>query len=285
MWSLYAFASSLVTGVNSILQKETLKHLHAVQMMTVSTFVAVIFSLAFIPFHNFSLNMEQFALICLSAIIYAFAIVFTVRAMRHMDVSMVAPFFNVGTAFTAIFAFIIFKESLTWVDIIGISLLITGGYILELKSKNLIQPIKEVIRSSSIHYLLGGVFLFSAGYLLSKYILETVEPIPFFFYQQLGGLIVFSLLTFFIYKGFADIKDGFRRGGWLIPLMAVMLILENVFILEALKVGKASLVVPLYRTWTLWAVIFGGRILHENHLLKRAMAAVLMILGAALILL
>jgi transporter family protein len=207
-----------------------------------------------------------------------------VRAMRHMDVSMVAPFFNLGTAFTAIFAFIIFRESLNLIDVVGIALLIAGGYFLELKGKNPLQPIRDTLKSNSIHYLLGGVLLFSSGYLLAKYILESVEPVPFFFYQQAGALVVYLLITVFVYKGAKDILSGFKSGGWMLPVMAILLIMENVLIFEALKYGKASLVVPLYRTWTLWAVIFGGRIMHENHVLKRTLASLLMIIGAAIIL-
>lgn len=284
MWALFAFSSSLFAGVNSILQKETLKKLHAVQLMTVSTMVVVLASIPFFFYYDFKINFSEFALIALSAVMYAFAIIFTVRAMRHMDVSMVAPFFNLGTALTAIMAFFIFKEMLTFLDVAGITLLVTGGYILELKGKNLLQPIKDVVRSTSVHYLLGGVLLFSTGFLLSKYILATVEPVPFLIYQHMGALIIFFLITFFVYKGFEDIKKGFKLGGWLIPIIAVVMILENIFIYEALKRGEASLVVPLYRTWTLWAVIFGGRVFHENHLCKRALASILMILGAAIIL-
>lgn len=284
MWSILALGGAFTAAVSSILQKETLKKLHAVQLMTASTILVVVFLLFLLPFYDFSLNLTQLGLIALFSIVQSFAAIFTVRAMRHMDVSVVAPFFNLGTAFTAIMAWLIFKETLTLVDVVGITLLIAGGYLLELKHRNLLQPIKDVIKSSSIHYLLGGVFLFSSGYLLAKYILETVHPISFIFYQQVGDLIIFSLITFTIYKGFSDVKDGFKKAKWLLPLMAILLIAENLFMFKALKVGEASLVVPLYRTWTLWAVIFGGRILHEGHLVKRAVASILMIGGAALIL-
>jgi transporter family protein len=284
MWAIFAFSSSLLAGINTILQKETLKKLHAVQLMTVSTIVVAVACLGFLPFYNFSVDFRQISLIALFTIMQAFALIFTIRAMRHLDVSVVSPFFNLGTALTAVMAYFFFKEALTSIDIAGIFLLIAGGYILELKGKNLAQPIKEVFRSSSIHYLLGGVLLFSTGYLLSKFILETMQPIPFLVYQQMGNLIIFSAITFFVYGGTKDIKQGFADGKWLIPAMAVLLILENLFMYKALKTGEASLVVPLYRTWTLWAVIFGGRVFHENHLLKRTIASVLMILGAAIIL-
>lgn len=284
MWSIFAFSASVFAGINSILQKETLKKLHAVQLITITTAISVVLSLFLIPFADFSLNFREAGLIALSSVLYAFAYIFTIRAMRHLDCSVVAPFFNIGTAFTALMAVVIFRERLTPVDLVGISLLVLGGYVLELRSKNLLQPIKDVIKSDSFHYLFGGVFIFSLGYLLSKYILASMEPVPFFVYQQVGALIVFAMITFFVYRGFSDIKSGLKNGKWLLPLMAVLVIIENLLLFEALKKGEASLVIPLYRTWTLWAVIFGGRILHENHLLKRSLSSVLMILGAAIIL-
>ena len=92
------------------------------------------------------------------------------------------------------------------------------------------------------------------------------------------------MITFFIYGGMDDIKGGFKSAKWLLPLMALFLILDDLSIFEALRIGQASLILPIYRMWTLWAVIFGGRIMHENHLLKRSFASLLMILGAIAIL-
>lgn len=284
MWPLFALGGGVFAAVNSIFQKETLKHLHAVQLVTVTTFSTVILSLLLIPYINFNISLELIALLAFSAIVQTFAIIFSIKAMRHMDVSVVAPFFNIGTAFTAILGLIIFREVLGPVQALGIIILVIGGYILELKHKNLLQPLRDIIKSRFIHYLLGGVFLFSGGFVLAKFVLERTDPITYLFFQNIGVLILLLMITFTFYGGIKDIKRCIECGGWIIPLIGLTAILEYILMLEALKSGPVSLVVPLYRTWTLWAVIFGGRLLHENHLAKRAIASVLMIAGAALIL-
>lgn len=284
MWPFFAFGSSIFTAVNSIFQKETLKKLHAVQLLTVTSFSTVFFSLFLVPYVHFSLDIQQIALISLTTVTYVLAIIFSVKALRHMDISVVAPFFNLGTAFLAVMALIFLREHISVLDGLGITLLVFGGYILELKHRNLLQPIRDVIKSKFIHYLLGGVFFFSLTYLLDKFVLMTIDPVSYLFFRNMGTLLFLLIISFTVYKGAKDIKQGFVLGSWLVPIIGLTAIGENLLVYEALKIAPVSLVIPIYRTWTLFAVIFGGRILHEEHLLKRALASVLMIAGAALIL-
>lgn len=284
MWPIFAFGSSIFTAINSIFQKETLQKLHAVQLLTVTSFSTVFFSLFLIPYVSFNLDLKLVSLILLTTVTYVLAAIFSVKAMRHMDVSIVAPFFNLGTAFLALMALIFLKEHISFTDFLGIMLLVAGGYILELKHHNPMQPIKDIIKSKYIHFLLGGVFFFSLTYLLDKFVLASIDPVSYMFFRNIGALLMFIIITFTIYKGVKDIKKGMVLGSWFIPIIGLTAIGENLLVYEAMKIAPVSLVIPLYRTWTLWAVIFGGRILHEEHLFKRAVASILMIFGAALIL-
>lgn len=284
MWALFAFGSAILASVNSIIQKETLQKIHAVQLMTLTAFSMVFYSLFLVGFVNFNISFQSFALILLVSVISVFSSIFAIKAMRHMDVSVVAPFFNLGTAFVAVLAYLFLGERLTIMDIFGVLLLILGGYALELKHRNLLQPIKDLINSKYIHYLLGGVLLFSTTFLFDKIVLNTVDPVSYMFLRNVIMMIIFTVITFSVYGGARDIQRGVKLTGWFIPIIGITAIIETLLFYEALKGAPVSLVTPLYRTWTLWAVIFGGRLLHENHLAKRAIASIMMIAGAALIL-
>lgn len=284
MWALFAIAASLSAAVNSIFQKETLDKLHAVQLMTITAFATVFFSLFLIPYVSFNLNLTNLLWIILTSAINVAAFICTIKAMRHLEVSVVAPFFNLGTAFAAFLGLVMFKETITLLGISGIILLVTGGYLLELKHRNLLQPIKDLIKSKYIHYLLSGVFLFSFKFALDKFVLSDITAISYFFFQNILTLVFFLLITLIFYGGVKDIKRGFQIGSWLVPIIGLTAMVESLTLFEALKIAPVSLVVPLYRTWTLWAVLLGCRFLHEKHLFKRLLASALMILGATFIL-
>lgn len=284
MWALFAIAASLSAGINSIFQKETLQKLHAVQLMTITLFATVVFSLFLIPFVNFSLTATSIFWILLTSAINVGAFICTIKAMRHLEVSVVAPFFNIGTAFAAFLGLIFFKEHISWLGVSGIILLITGGYILELKHRNLLQPFRDLVKSKYIHFLLGGVFLFSVKYALDKFVLIEVTPISYFFFQHIVCLVFFTSITLIFYGGVKDIKSGIKHGGWLVPFIGLTAMVEGLTIFQALNMAPVSLVVPLYRTWTFWAVLLGCGFLHEKHLVKRLLASALMILGATFIL-
>ncbi len=283
MWFFYSISTSIAAALNSIFQKQTLKHIHGVQLLTVTSTVIVFPSIFLILFRKQIISLEAAILIAFYGLAVSFAAIFTIRALRHLDISIVAPFFYLGTAFVAILAYIIFKEEVSIIGWIGIYILIIGGYLLELKGKDLLQPIKELIRSRSMHYLLGGVFLYSLSFLIAKSALEHVDPIELFSYQQIISFFIFGLISFYIYDGLQDVKMGFKKGKGLIFIMAFLIIIENIFLFEALKIGDVILVIPIYRSWALWAVIFGGYIFKENHVGKRIFASLLMIIGIILI--
>lgn len=284
MWAIYTTFSALCASVSSILQKESLKHIHALQLLvTVYSFIGVL-SLGLIPFVNFNLNLKNASLIVISSLFVAIASLYIIKAFRHMEVSVVAPFFNLGTIFSAILAVIVFREVITAVDGLGIILLFLGGYILELKSKNLLQPFREIKKSKHIHLLILGILLYSSAFIFDKYVIESIGSISYLFYHNYVILAFYLFVAGFFYKGLKEVKVSIKKEKWLIVLLSIVLFAENLALYAALKSGEVSLVVPLYRTWTLWAVIFGGRLFHENHLKKRALAALLMIFGAALIL-
>jgi drug/metabolite transporter (DMT)-like permease len=285
MWGIYSIIGSLSAAGISILQKHTLKDLHAVQLMTVTGLILGFFSLFLIPFFGTGVQINGYLPIIAHGVTVAFAAILTSRALRHLDISIVAPFFNLGTVFTAILAFILFNERVSIIGLIGIALLIIGGYILELRSKNLLQPIKDIVHSDSTHYLLGGVFLYSLSFIIAKYALDYVNPIGLFAYQQIIGSVIFAFITFAVYGGTKDVTTGFKKAGFLIIIMAILSFIENVMLLEALKIGNVIFVIPIYRTWALWAIFFGCRFMNEKHLQKRIFACGLMIFGAILILL
>lgn len=285
MWIIYAVLTSIAAASSSILQKETLKNLHAVQLMTVTSLLLTFFGLFLIPFYGLGVSLEGLLLITSYSLTVSIATIFTIRSLRHLDISIVAPFFNIGTVFTVILAYLLFKEEITFFDFIGIVALVLGGYLLELKNKNLIQPIREILKSTSMHYLFGGVFLFSISFLIAKFALNYISPIGLFAYQTIISFIFFGFITFTAYEGIRDIKNGFLKGRSLILVIAILILIENILLLEALRIGETILVIPIYRTWTLWAVVLGGRIFHEKALVSRLFASLLMIIGVVFILL
>lgn len=284
MWAIFTLSSAFAASLSSIIQKETLKHIHSLQLLVTAYAFMSVLSLGLIPFVTFHISLLSIALIIISSLFVALASLYTVKAFRHMPVSVVAPFFNIGTVFSAFLAVIIFQEKLSLFDAAGIVLLILGGYILELKGNNLLQPFRDIKKSKYIHLLILGVLLYSSSFLFDKFVIESIGSVSYFFYHVYTVFIIYLFIAVFFYKGLKEIKVSIKKEKWLIGLLSAVIIVENLAFYEALRISKVSLVIPLYRTWTLWAVIFGGRLFHENHLRKRAVAAILMIVGAALIL-
>jgi len=53
--------------------------------------------------------------------------------------------------------------------------------------------------------------------------------------------------------------------------------------LQAVSLYQVSLVYPIYRLSSLFATVLGGEFFHEKHILKKSIAAIIMLIGSYLI--
>ncbi len=180
-------------------------------------------------------------------------------------------------------AVLLLGEKLTGIQALGISLVIFGTYVLELKKTDLLSPLVRIFKSEKIHYVLGATFLFSAQAVLSKYILNFVTPLTFLFFQLVFSAIFMLVLVFARHDGLKDIKRGFTVHRLSVFLIAITIIAGSLFDLLALQTGEASLVLPISRTWTLLVVIFGGTFYKEGHIRNRIIATAIMLAGVFII--
>lgn len=283
MWYIFPLISALSVTIWVLLQKWTLKKEHALQFNAALGFVIVPLSLVLIPFVNFHLSLKVFFLILTTSILFTLAALFHAKALRHYDVSIIAPFYNLGTAFLVLMALLFLGEHLKLIQISGISLLLVGAYVVDLKKDNLIHPIIDVIKSKYIHFVLLAVFLYSSAYLIDKIILGYTDFFTLFFFRNLLVSIFFLILIFTLYNGLGDLKIGLKMGGFILVIISILMILENLFLYKGMSIAPVSLVLPIYRLWTLFAVILGGEIFRERNLGFRILGSLIMILGAYLV--
>jgi drug/metabolite transporter (DMT)-like permease len=166
---------------------------------------------------------------------------------------------------------------------VGVSAIIFGTYILELKGNNLISPFIKVFKSEKIHYVLFSTLIYSVLSVLSKYILGFVDPITYLFSQLVISGLFMLALTFVRHHGLKDVITGFRVHRWTVLLIAVTMFTGQLLEIFAFNAGEASLVMPILRCWTLIAVIAGGTFYKEGHMRNRMLATAIMLVGVLVI--
>jgi drug/metabolite transporter (DMT)-like permease len=178
-------------------------------------------------------------------------------------------------------------ESLSSIQIYGMILLLIGTYILEMKPKQaLLDPVKIFSNSKFHHYIGFAILLFTASSILDKLLLGKYKlpPITFMAFQQLFfALIFFVIFLFSAKKEIKNITIINRKLLLWILLIAVLTTGYRYTQIEAIKIAPVALVLSVKRISVFISATAGGKIFKETSLTTKIIAALIMVIGAIMI--
>ncbi|AJF62470.1 MAG: hypothetical protein QT11_C0001G0321 [archaeon GW2011_AR20] len=286
-WFWFALISAAFISIETIIEKEILKKEHALQFSSVVTISVVVLSLVFLPYLNFdNLSLTQLLLIYLNSWLGAVAFLLVSRAIRHMEVSTVSPFLSFGPIFVLIFSLLFLKEHITNMHLFGIFLVVFGAYVLQSKENDYFAPIRAIIKSKYIHFIFIALILNGFSATLDRYFLKDgflLDSVSYLFLMSIFLAINYSILITVLHGGFKEINKGFKISGFLILIMAALIIMGRLALFQAFTQTSAFLVEPIKRTSVLFVVLFGGALFHEKHIFKKFIASLIMLAGVYLI--
>jgi len=79
------------------------------------------------------------------------------------------------------------------------------------------------------------------------------------------------------------LKSTFKNSWKPILLISLFTIIYRLTQIEAVKIGQVALVLALKRVSVFFAVVIGGRRIKEHYLLRKTIATLIMLAGAALV--
>ncbi|MCF7872526.1 DMT family transporter [Candidatus Woesearchaeota archaeon] len=290
-WFIFAILTALLTGIQSIVQKKVLFKEHAMSFSATLAVVIAFITLPFLFIVDFSLIPGiAWVVMYFTSVLGSIAFLLIAKAVRHMDMSSSSPLLVIGPAFTALVAWILLGENITFQHMIGIFLLIVGSYVLELKPHHgLFEPVRVFIRSKYIHYIVLALILYALCASGDRFVLgssnigvsaESYLAIIHFF-LAINYLIMISVF----HDGVREIKDGLKRNGWWVLLIAALTFGYRYFQAQAVKLVNVALVSAIKRLAALFSTIIGGELFHEKNLLRKSIACVVMLGGALLVIL
>jgi len=288
MWLYFALLSATIFGFQSLISKKILQKEHSVE------YLSLLYTFGFIvqlPFLNSisRVGVRELFSILIRTIFMAISMIYYIKSLKHMKISAIAPLANVVPLFSLLLGILFLDESLAFVQIAGVFTIIIGSYILTTQGhiKNWHKPLNDLIRSKYFHYGLLYAFFRALTFLISKMIINSgLDSNTIMFYHYLFSASIFMMVTFFVYNGIEDIKEGLKLGGGTIFIIAVLGLLGSFCTLLAMEdpTSKISLIVPITQLSSLISVFVGSIIFHEDHKASSIISTVLMIFGVFLIL-
>ena len=288
-WFIVAILSAFLSAFAAITQKKVLFNLGALEFSFILSLVNLVFSIPFFFFIDYqTLTSLNLFILFVKSIIGVAAFLCVMISLKNLEISNALPLLALTPGFVAVFAYILLGESLKNFEVIGLLFLIVGTFTLESKNlKDFIFPFDAFKKSGYHRFVILALLLFTASSILDKLLLIklNLSPISITAFQHVYFAVLFSII-FFIFNRKERITFAIMKKdnlSW-IALISILTIGYRYTQIVAVSLASVALVLAVKRTSVFWATVIGGKLFKDKDLLKRSIAAILILAGVILIL-
>lgn len=282
-WYVLALISALFIGFYEISEKKALTKVHSFSFIVAASFIMLVTALPLLWIREIQI-VTQFQLLLLSigCIFTASIYVFAARALRHLDISEYSPMMNLSPLFLLVFSWLFLSEAPSPVSLIGIALVVSGAYFLELNHHDWFGPFRRMKENKYIHFLILALIFGSMSALMDKVIINNgVTADSLFFYKKVIVAIILVIVSQFFYKGHKNVMKVYRS---VLPWVILAAVFYNLadyayFMAVASPTALIALIIPVKRMSAIISTVLGGESMGEKHIFHKAVAAVIMLSG------
>ena len=210
-----------------------------------------------------------------------------VMAIRDAPLHLSLPYLSFTPVFVIATGYLFLGETVTWDGALGIMLIVTGAYILNINYVNnswrsLLAPLQAIFRLRGSFLMLMAALIYSITAVLSKKAMLFTDAKTFgALYFSLIGIT--TLLVIFIYQPSLLKKVLVKPGANLLVgvLMAIMVVSHFV----ALEQVETAYMLSVKRTSMIFGMLLGAWMFKDMSFRQHLPAAVAMLTGVILILL
>lgn len=285
-WIILTLFAAVLFGARQVVSKKVLVYEHATEHLTVTCGVAFLFSLFFLPKVSFDYSAYVFFLMWIKGLLLTVGWIIGSKALRHLEISYVAPLTNMTPLFLLVLSFFILHEVPSVLQYIGVALVMFGAYWLQADHhmSSLLRPWRVLKNKYSVYMIIALIF-YAFCAVIDKLVLEQADQYTFLVVTYFTLAVHYLVIQFLKYDGLKDIKHAFMTGKYLIFIIALLMLFSDIFYYEALAIPgvMVSLVIPIKRMSTLVATVVGGRLFHDHNLVHRMVACIIMVAGVVLV--
>ncbi len=284
LWVFYSLLSAFSWATADVFTKKISKVddyiLMLARFLYASPFVLLL--LFFIPIPK--LESGFWSVLGFAIVVEVLAWILYIKSIRSAQLSLVAPFLSLTPVFLVFTSFVILGELPSFAGFFGILMIVVGAYILNLKSinKGILEPFKSIFKEKSCIYMIVAAFLFSISANLGKILILKSSPLFFSAIYFPLLIIPFLIIVYFTSrKKIVQLKSNFSNlffSGLFFGLMAI-------FNFLALQLVIVPYMISIKRTSSIFSVLYGHFLFKEENIKKRLAGALVMLIGAILIIL
>lgn len=292
MGIFFSILSPVIGGVNNYIDKILLaKYNISPTVITIYGgiygFLAGIFVLLITGFYP--IDLKSLIIILSSGFLTTIYLLPYYKALSLDEVSYVIPLFQLYPIFVLALSFIIFSESLSWIQYVGCFFIIIGGFLISVEKLN--NNIFKLRRAN--FYMLLSCFLFAVAQVLYKF---GIREVPFWNslpYEGFGISLGALLIVFFRnnFRKFKNETNKFKRKMYVLMTLNEVVYLfaryTGYFAISLISVGIVSVLSGLQPVFvliygivlSLWFPKIIKEAISKNVLIQKVMSIALMFIG------
>jgi len=284
-WLWLSLLTALAAASQDAWIKRYFSDLTPFEMTAIPVFYSIPCFAVFLPFVTVPPLDPIFYLCVISALpINAVAVVLYMKAIKMSPLSLTIPYLAFTPAFMILSGSLILGEMPNQWGVLGIGVTCAGGYVLNLDGSrgHVLDPLAAIFRETGSWIMLVVAFLFSFAAVIGK--LGILHSSPMFF--TVSFFLIFSVAMICLLLGTGKVrpmvfKDYFFKGLVVGGILFVHAVLHGF----AISMAKAAYMIAIKRLSILFSVLLGGILFDEKAIRIRFLGAMLMICGAAVIIL
>ncbi len=235
-------------------------------------------------FPGMKISATGWSCIVATGILHTFYFFFVGSSYERGDLSVVYPLARgFGPFWVPILAVIILREKLSLFGVVGIALVVTGIYVIHLKSfsfKSFLEPFAAIYSSASIWALLTGCTI-AAYSLVDKVGVQSVHPAVYIYFMFFIPLLLLS--PYVLIKQRKALKSEWQINKRPIMVAGILVVFTYLLVLFAMQTSNVSYVVAAREVSIVFSALFGIMWLGESHRRPRLIGAFLIALGVGFI--
>lgn len=283
-WYIFAFGGAFAVAVSAVIEKKTLEKEDPLHFSSATMVLGGLLSLPFLFFVEWtSLSWTELLFIYVIATLTSLSFFLVARSMKALEAGEVSTLLALTPATVALGAFFLLGEALTGLQALGLVLVVTGLIILELRY--LIALLRRTKDGAHLLYVIPALLavgVYTASSLLDRVALTqfSVTSLSFIAITQAMCMMNMLFLGLILRQHGHASLSALRTSPGKVLIIASLLFVSRVLHAQAISLAFVALASALKRVGTIFTIFLSGAFLHEKGLLRKLLAASLIVAGA-----
>jgi len=278
-----AFANSLTSPIN----KYQVKTIHPIallflnQCFSIACMFILILLLGGIP----HVTSKFFIFMFYSSILDTGAFIASYWAIRHTQISLLAPLGSLTPIFATIFGLLFLHEVPSPLKLLGITGIVIGIYLLNISeiSGGLLKPFKRLLSDKGVKLYFIPVILYGITPIFQKQAIFQIHPSMPLFASFIGNCFVTLFLSLYAVRFVKKEKNAIMKNRWLFLLFGILNTFSQLAAYIVFSITHIGYATAIFSLSSLFTILLGGIFFKENNIGERLIGALVIICGVALL--